>query len=241
MIGWPAGPSDPILADDEVHVWAVALAVGTQRLAELLELLDDEERGRAARFVHVPSRQQFIVARALLRILLGRYLNQPRSEVRFASSPQGKPLLADEPALHFNVTHTQDVALIAFTRLGPVGIDIERSRPYPGHRDMAERFFTPGEAAALRSLPIDSSDEAFFHVWTRKEAFLKAVGLGLSHGLERFEVSVPPDEPARILHIDGDVRAAERWSLSVLTPAAGYVGTLAIETREHRLICWSAK
>jgi 4'-phosphopantetheinyl transferase len=105
---------------------------------------------------------------------------------------------------------------------------------------MAERFFTPAEAAALRSLPADRSSEAFFHIWTRKEAFLKALGLGLSHGLERFAVAVPPDEPVRILHIDGDPAAGARWSLSELAPARGYVGALAIEAPAPRVLCWAA-
>jgi 4'-phosphopantetheinyl transferase len=237
MIAWSAGPLVPVLAADEVHVWAVALTVGGERVMELSALLDEEERGRSARFTHVPSRQQFTICRATLRVLLGRYLDLPPKMVRFAFGPQGKPVLASG-ALHFNVSHTQGMALIAVTRLGPIGIDVEQARTYPTHRDMADRFFTPAESAALRSLPVEASEEAFFHIWTRKEAFLKALGLGLAHGLERFEVSVPPNDPARILHIDGDRTAGDRWSLSVLEPAAGYVGALAVEALKHELKCW---
>jgi 4'-phosphopantetheinyl transferase len=239
MIAWPAGPLAPVLSADEVHVWAVALAVGPERLAKLLDLLDDEERRRAARYAHVPSRQQFIVSRAALRTLLGRYLDRAPQEVCFNSGPQGKPMLASPEDVHFNVSHTQGLALIAVTLQGPVGIDVEQSRHCPTYLDMAERFFSPAEAAALRSLPAERSAEAFFHVWTRKEAFLKALGLGLAHGLERFEVVVPPDEPVRILHIDGDPAAGARWSLMELAPALGYVGALAIEMPAARVICWA--
>ncbi len=241
MLAWPAGPSAPMLSPDEVHVWAVPLAVGPQRLAELRELLDEEERRRAARYAHVPSREQFIVSRAMLRTLLGRYLNRAPREVRFATGPQGKPVLPSPEGMHFNVSHTQGLALIAIARLGEVGIDVEQSRHCPTYLDMAERFFTPAEAAALRSLPADRSIEAFFHVWTRKEAFLKALGLGLSHGLERFEVAVPPEQPVRILHIDGDPAAGARWSLLELAPARGYVGALAVETPAPTVICWAAE
>jgi 4'-phosphopantetheinyl transferase len=241
MIAWPAGPSVPVLSPNEVHVWAVPLAVASERLAELLDLLDDEERQRAARYGHEPSRQQFIVSRAMLRTLLGRYLGQAPQTIRLASGPQGKPVLPSPEGVYFNVSHTQGLALIAIARLGEVGIDVEQARHCPTYLDMAERFFTPAEAAALRSLPEGRRIEAFFHVWTRKEAFLKALGLGLAHGLERFEVAVPPSEPVRILHIDGDPVAGARWSLLELAPARGYVGALAIETPEPSVRCWAVR
>jgi 4'-phosphopantetheinyl transferase len=138
--------------------------------------------------------------------------------------------------LYFNVTHSHEVGLIAFTRRAEVGIDVERVRAYPGHLDMADRYFTPREVTALERLPPGAREHAFYHIWTRKEAFLKATALGLSYGLERFEVSVPPDDPARILHIDGDHAAAARWSITALSPASGYVGALAIEGTGHRIV-----
>ena len=222
------------LLADEIHVWSVPLAVGHRRLAELASVLADEERLRAGRYSHGPSREQFVVARAMLRVLLGRYLGIPHAALRLGAGPQGKPCLSGRE-LYFNVSHTHGLALYAFTRRGEVGIDVERIRSCPTHLDMATRFFTPREAAALRTVPPGRSEEAFFHVWTRKEAFLKALGLGLSHGLERFEVSVPPDEPSRVLHIDGDPRAAASWALHSLVPAPGYVGALASHGPAARL------
>jgi 4'-phosphopantetheinyl transferase len=216
----------PSLSGDEVHVWSVPLAVGPRRLAELARLLVDEERQRAGRYVHVPTRDQFVVARSVLRALLGRYLDIPPASVRMGVTTTGKPRLAGGE-LHFNVSHTDGLALCAFTRRGEVGVDVERIRPCPTHLDMAARFFTPGEAGRLHTLPAGRSEEAFFHVWTRKEAFLKALGLGLTHGLERFEVSVPPDDPPRLMHIDGDAHAAAAWSLVSLQPGPGYVAALA--------------
>jgi 4'-phosphopantetheinyl transferase len=232
MSNWPSAPSLIALADGAVHVWSVPLAAGPQRLARLHALLDPEERQRAARYTHLASREQYVVARSTLRVLLGRYLDCAPEDVRLEAGAQGKPALAGGAAeLHFNVSHTSGLALVALTRVGPVGIDVEHVRPMPTHLDMAERFFTPRESAALRRLPAERSVEAFFQVWTRKEAFLKALGLGLSHGLERFEVTVPPDDPPRILHIDGSHEHGARWSLCVLDPAAGYVGTVAFEGR----------
>lgn len=216
------------LSAAEVHVWSVPLAAGAAELAGLLAGLADDEQERAASYRHVPSRERYVQARATLRALLGRYLDAPPRELRFAHAAQGKPALPGS-GLHFNVSHTDGLALIAVTRAGEVGVDVERLRPQPTHLDLAARYFTPAEATALRRLSASASEEAFFHVWTRKEAFLKAVGLGLAHGLERFEVSVPPDDPARVLHVEGDAAAGGRWHMQALAPAAGYVGTVAIE------------
>jgi len=217
------------LSAGEAHVWSLPLAATAEQLAALYATLSADERDRADRYRHEPSRQQYIQARATLRALLGCYLGVPPTELHFAHSEQGKPALPGA-GLHFNVSHSHGLALIALTREGEVGVDIERVRHHPTHLDLAARYFTRAEAAALRRLPPGASEEAFFQVWTRKEAFLKAVGLGLTHGLERFEVSVPPDDPARVLHIDGDPAAGARWSLAAMAPAPGFVGTLAIES-----------
>src|SRR5262245_2922989 len=216
------------LSAGEVHVWSVPLAATAEQLAAQFATLSADERERAERYRHEPSRRQYVEARATLRALLGRYLDAPATGLHFTHLAQGKPALPGGE-LHFNVSHSHGLALIAVTREGEVGVDVEHLRAQPTHLDLATRYFTPAEAAALRRLPAAASEEAFFHVWTRKEAFLKALGLGLTHGLERFEVSVPPDDPARVLHIDGDRAAGGRWSLVALAPAAGYVATLAIE------------
>jgi 4'-phosphopantetheinyl transferase len=222
------------LAKDEIHVWQLSLTLSSEQLDYLRELLSDDERERANRYMHRPSREQFITTRASLRMLLGRYLGMAPERIRLGTSNTGKPILVGG-GLYFNVTHSQEVGMIGLSYAGEVGIDVERVRAYPGHLDMADRYFTPNEVVALKRLPIGAREHAFYHVWTRKEAFLKATGLGLSHGLERFEVSVPPDDPARILHIDGDHTAGERWCMTKLEPAEGYVGTLAIEAHGKRV------
>ena len=217
-----------MLAPHEIHIWTVPLVVDPAELDRLRGLLSAPERERAARYLHAPSREQFTVTRARLRLLLGRYLGTEPACVEFGTSNTGKPTLPGT-GLSFNVSHTQGLALIAVAAGREVGVDVERVRTQPTHLDMATRYFTPGESRRLNALPPTESERAFFHVWTRKEAFLKAIGLGLSHGLERFEVAVPPDEPCRLLHIDGDADVAARWTLRNLDPAAGYVGALAVE------------
>jgi 4'-phosphopantetheinyl transferase len=146
-------------------------------------------------------------------------------------------MLAGAAPLSFNVSHSFGVALIAVRTGGEVGVDVERVRPFENDLGLAERFFCAAESVALRALG-EGRREAFFHVWTRKEAYLKAGGLGLSGGLERVEVSVPPDDPPRVLRIDGSEEAARRWSLRALLPLPGYVGALAMEGHDYPLRCW---
>ncbi len=238
---WPAPPPQVCLADDEVHVWCAVLDRPPHELGRLAELLSADERTRVERSRSPVVRREFTAARALLRTLLGRYLCCDPRTVRFRSGPQGKPELADCPwhrPVHFNVTHSHGLALYAVTVRGAVGIDVELLRPFNDPMGMAERYFSPWEHHALLGLDEAVRSEAFFRTWTRKEAFLKATGLGISYGLERVEVTVHPHETARILRLDGDERPAKRWSLHTLHPAHGYVGTLALETHEYRLVTW---
>jgi 4'-phosphopantetheinyl transferase len=237
---WPVAPPGIKPAADDVHVWAVALDRPADEVAELAALLSNEEQGRAAKFRHSPSRKEFIVARGLLRVLLADCMDMDPREVRFSQTSRGKPRLAGpEPTpVCFNVSHSHGLALFALTGRCEVGVDLERVRPFSDEMGLADRFFTPREAAALRALDAAGRLETFFRLWTRKEAYLKAHGLGLSFGLERVEVSHTPEDPAHVVHIDGDRRAAARWSLRTLAPAAGYVGALALQAHDYRLFCW---
>ena len=226
------------LAAGEVHVWSWALGRPAGEVARLLELLADDERERAGRYLHVPAREQFVAARAGLRLILAGYLALDSARIAFTHGPAGKPALAHWPGLHFNVSHSADVALIAVTRRGEVGVDVERVRPFANDLGMAERFFSPYETGVLRSLEGERRRAAFFHAWTRKEAYLKARGQGLSYGLERVEVTLLPEEAARFLRIDGCERLAAQWSLHHLVPAVGCVGALTLHGHDYELRCW---
>ena len=234
---WPAPPGPVELAAGEVHVWCAALGRPPEEIAELVALLSADERARAARYRAPRAREEFQASRALLRVLLGRYLGRDPSRLEFRQGPQGKPALAGGARLSFNVSHSFGAALFAISAGGEVGVDLEQVRPFENDLGLAERFFCAGEWEALRALG-EGRREAFFHVWTRKEAYLKAGGLGLSGGLERVEVSVPPDDPPRVLRIDGAEAPAQRWSLRALLPLPGYVGALALEGHNYRLRCW---
>ena len=219
---------------DEIHIWTVPLSVDPAELTQFSGLLSDSERERAGRYLFARDREPFTITRARLRLLLGRHLGLDPRCVEFGTSNTGKPTLPGT-ALSFNVSHTRGMALIALALGMELGVDVECVRSLPTYLDMATRYFTPGEAQRLNALHPTESERAFFHVWTRKEAFLKAIGLGLSHGLERFEVSVPPDEPCRLLHIDGDTNIAAGWTLMNLELDEGYVGALAVEGQGYRV------
>src|SRR5262249_26367386 len=154
---------------------------GNPLLTRLREILADDERRRADRFHFEKDCRHFTAARGAMRILLAGYLAHRPEEVRFAYSNYGKPRLAAESKLCFNLTHSQGLALLAVTRGREIGVDVERLREMERDGEpLAERFFSPREAAVLRSLPTRLRREAFFHCWTRKEAYIKAHGMGLS-------------------------------------------------------------
>jgi 4'-phosphopantetheinyl transferase len=208
-----------MIGPNEVHVWYAELTA----TPEMLALLNDEERARAARFLGEAPREQFIAARATLRRLLGNLVGVAPEALRFGSTGNGKPILIDLPAeqaVPFNLSHSGQGMVLAVSREQEVGVDLEWLRPRETYREMAARYFTPREVASIMDL------RSFYAIWTRKEAFLKALGLGLAGGLERFAVTA--DDPARLLHFDGDPSAGERWTLESLEPRDGAIAAVAV-------------
>jgi 4'-phosphopantetheinyl transferase len=204
-------------------------------------LLAPEERARADQFVHEQHRRRFTAARAALRRLLGEVLRAPADALVFETGAHGKPALAGRwrGALEFNVTHAHELALYAVRTDGPVGVDVEWRRAVPDCLDIARSHFAPGERAALEAVSAADRELAFFRCWTRKEAFIKATGEGLSHPLDRFEVTLAPGDPPRFLSIDGDANAAAGWSLFSLEPAPGYLAAVAAPGRLALALRWS--
>jgi 4'-phosphopantetheinyl transferase len=238
--GWPEVAAVPALADGEVHVWRTPLEQPADRLEDLRRTLAPDERQRAERFHFDKDRRHFVAGRGLLRTLLGRYLGRDPGSLQFAYNPQGKPMLAGEGGgLRFNLAHSHGLALFAVSRGRELGVDLERIRPEFAGEPVAQRFFSPREVAALRALSGERRHEAFFVCWTRKEAYLKATGKGLSLPLDCFDVSLLPGEPAALLATRHDPTEVGRWSLRALAPAQGYAGALAVEGRGWRLRCGS--
>jgi len=234
-------PAKPLkLGSDEVHVWRASLDVTALQVQSLQQSLTGDEQKRAMRFYFRKDREHFIVARGLLRLILGRYLDIEPAQLRFWYSPYGKPALASEIGrnrLRFNVSHSHGLALYAITCGRELGVDVEFNRTDLAEEQIAERFFSPREVAALRALPANMQQKAFFRCWTRKEAYIKARGEGLTLPLDQFEVSLEPGKPAAMI-TNVDPQEVARWSIQELTPGPGYVAALAVEGHDWRLKCW---
>ena len=236
---WQTIPRPLALHADEVHVWRAGLDVDPARLRCWRETLSTEELARAERFHSPLHRDRYTAGRGILRSLLARYLGAPAGDFRFCVNAHGKPALdfgGGSVELHFNLTHSHNVALFAFTLSGEVGVDVEYIRPSHREMDLAERFFSPQEVDVLRTLPKSSQREMFFHCWTRKEAYIKARGAGLSINLASFTVSLAPDTCTHLPITGHDGPEAGRWCLRPLAPGEGYVGAVAAEGAD-----WSLK
>ncbi len=228
-------PACPALSDGEVHIWRASLAVGATRLAALWATLPPDERARAERLHFERDRASFVAARGLLRAILGRYLGTPADELRFAYGPHGKPSLAwpGAPGLHFNLAHSQGLGLYAVACHREVGIDVEQQRPDLDLAALARQVLSPGELAAWQALPAAARAGAFWRAWTRKEAYVKARGQGLTMPLGDLEAL---GEPA--LRIPADPAEAGRWSMCDVAPAPGYAAALAVEGQGWQLLLW---
>jgi 4'-phosphopantetheinyl transferase len=219
-------------ADGEVHVWQAPLDQFVPYLEELEATLSADEAQRAARFQFDHHRRWYTIGRGLLRVLLGRYTGQKPERIRLRYGPQGKPMLTVEhgwPELHFNASGSQGMALFAFASGREVGIDIEWKRPMPDADQIVANSFAPEEYAIWRTLPAAQRHEAFFACWTRKEAYIKAVGCGLSRELHHFAVTFAPGEPARLLYDHTDPAAVHRWFLRALTLDPDHAAALCLE------------
>jgi len=233
-------PSDLTFSSGHVHVWTVSLeppAVLLHRLAEALSL---EEQQRAARFRFDLHRNRFIAGRGLLRFILSLYLRLDPGQIKFVYGSHGKPALApsvNPDGLQFNLAHSDALALVAVSRSGLVGIDIEHVRPLDEMNQLVERFFAPRESRSFQKLPARLKPSAFFNLWTRKEAWLKATGDGIAHYLNRVEVSFLPGEPARLLSLPSELPLGGEWSLYDLTPPHGFAAALAVGWDEAIVSC----
>ncbi len=232
--------ANPPLPLNEVHIWHVWLHQPEAALAAYQSTLSLDELARAERFYFDRDRRRYIVARGQLRQLLAGYLDMTPAEIHFRYAAQGKPALAGDADVQFNVSHAQDVALIGFCRGAALGVDVEWIRPLSDMDAVAHRSFSAIEYADYLTMPPDRKPICFFNCWTRKEAFIKAVGEGLSYPLRAFAVTLLPGQPVRFRQIKGDTAAAAEWTLQSFQPAAGYVGALALKGTNWQVSLYAA-
>jgi 4'-phosphopantetheinyl transferase len=238
-VKWVFPPSRLALNAHEIHIWRITLDRPDWLVEHLRRWLAPDERARADRFHFDHDRARFIVMRGALRSILGGYLGAEPSQLQFVHGSHGKPTLSTPCGqLCFNVSHSKKLGLCAISRHSEIGVDLEYIHPVAEAELIADRFFSSQEKAMLQSLPANQRQAAFFNCWTRKEAFIKAIGEGLSHPLDQFDVAVVPGEPARFLSIGGDTQEALRWSLYHLSPGVGYTGALAAKGNDWQLSGW---
>jgi 4'-phosphopantetheinyl transferase len=232
-----------ILPDDEIHLWQSTLDLPPSSVERLLSTLSVDEVTRADRFYFARDRLRFVAGRAIMRDILGRYLNCRPEQISFVYNSYGKPGLDRSVActnIQFNLSHSSGRLVLAVGRRR-LGIDLEKIRPGIASEDVAAHFFAPAEVCELATVPVLYRVEAFFNCWTRKEAYVKARGEGLSTPLDAFEVSLAPGEPARLIKTVSDDTTSSGWALQALEPHPGFVAAIVAEKPEWttRLIQWS--
>jgi 4'-phosphopantetheinyl transferase len=233
---WKPRPNRLELAENEIHVWRASVECDETVLRQFEATLSSDEQARAERFVFPRDRNRFIAVRGILRELLGRYVSRPPADIEFDYGPQGKPGLSinlPQRQVQFNVSHSHGVALLAFARGRQLGVDVELVRPDIAREQIAERYFSPQEVMELRRLPPSLQDEGFFLCWTRKEAYIKALGGGLTVPLNSFQVSLTPGKPEELRAAD-----SSHWSLRSLRPDQRHVGALVVEGGGWELCSW---
>jgi 4'-phosphopantetheinyl transferase len=238
---WATAADTNHLSEGEVHLWRILLLQPEAVLRRCLQVLNEEEAARASRFHFERDRTRFTVARAALRSVLGHYLEIAPVDVQFRYGPQGKPELSLEHSaslLRFNLSHSGDYALLGVTRRAELGVDIEVIRPDFGTQEIAERFFSSSESRLLLDLPEEQKCESFFHCWTRKEAYIKALGGGLSIPLDSFDVAFVPGSDPALLRVAETPHEIARWRIYNLQAASGYAAAAMVEGQGHELRCW---
>ncbi|MBO0856853.1 MAG: 4'-phosphopantetheinyl transferase superfamily protein [Chloracidobacterium sp.] len=238
---WRIPPEEIALNDGEAHVWRSSIIQEPQVVSSLSGLLSPAEKERAARFYFLKDRLAFAVARGGLRVILSKYLKVDPRQIDFRYNFHGKPALAQEMGndmLRFNLSHSGEIVLYAVSRDREIGIDVEQLKEDFASQDIAGQFFAPSEVKALLDLPPKLQKQAFFNCWTRKEAFIKAIGEGLSFPLDQFEVSLIPGLKPKLLSIRGSVSECSKWSLYDLVLKSDYAAAVAVEGEDCQLKFW---
>jgi len=231
----PAPATRGSLESGEVHVLSVDLDAEPE---PFLALLSEPERERAARFHFDIHRRRYVVAHGSLRRILADELGVDPDGLAFSEGERGKPGLPAHADLEFNLSHSASCALVALTRAAPVGVDVEERRPIEHAVTIARRYFSPAEIVAFDALPEPERIPAFYRCWTRKEAYLKATGEGLSLPLVGFDVTLAPDESARFLRVDDRHEPETGWSLHDMSPAGNYAAAMALERTDVSVRAW---
>lgn len=235
---WRHSGSQPSLTDGEIHVWRIDLNQESSGVSAFFEMLSPDEKQKAEKYRFEKDRNHFAAARGSLRKILGVYLGVSPDQICFSYNRFGKPFLdAKNHQIRFNVSHSRGVALFAVTSGREIGIDIEFINNDFAVLKTAEKIFSPNETSTLKNLPSNLQTTAFFSVWTRKEAILKAIGEGFSYSPKQFTVSVIAEE-RETLSFANDFHKVRHWSLTTLPTEPDYTAALAVEGNIGTVCYW---
>jgi len=234
---WKSAPEvPPPLQKKEVHVWSSGLMPSKSALLGYWEILSEVEKDRSELFRFAKDRIAYVTAKGVLRKLLGHYLDVIPSTIQFEHNSFGKPFLAEAPhALQFNISHSGGIGLFGFAPDAEIGVDIEQVKSEIQVQKTAARFFSKNEADTILSLAKEDQVNAFFKCWTRKEAFIKGHGQGMSLPLDEFEVSVLDETLVELRRVAWDENEAKEWRLTSFDVAEGFVGAMACRTPVERV------
>lgn len=219
--------SIPLACDNEVYLYIQTLPVTEEFYDQFTAVLSPEEQQRAARYHFERDKKRFVAARGLLRYVLSAYLDQPAKDIVFYYGAQGKLFVVDK-AIQFNVSHSEDRILIGVGYHYPLGVDVEQMTRTVEITDIAARFFTVNESRQIQALSGDAQKRAFFNVWTRKEALLKAIGSGLSLSLQAYEVSVSDEAVSRVLACNAPSFDIHDWQIHSRVFADNYLAAAVV-------------
>jgi 4'-phosphopantetheinyl transferase len=238
---WNAPPTRFLLSRQDVHIWRAVLDLPSKNVQELKGSLSIDERMKAEHFTFERYKSQFIAARGILRLILACYLSVEPGVIRFCYEKDGKPRLQNafgKTGIQFNLSHSEGLALYVFTRDHEVGVDVEYMREISEMEQIVEQFFSVRERVFFGALPTSEKQETFFNWWTRKEAFTKATGEGLSYPLDRFDVSAAPGKSVELLRTVGGAKEGPRWSMWDVRPAEGFAGAFVVEGGSWEVHYW---
>jgi 4'-phosphopantetheinyl transferase len=235
---WKPAPARLLLGENAVHLWRINLDQASQSSAGFHRLLSAQEAGQAGKFHFERDRRRFGVSHGTLRVILGRYLDCAPQQVAFGTTAKGKPFLVQPAGLRFNLAHSHELALVAITSVGEIGVDVEHLRPLEDIDRLARQCFARQEYEQFNALSFPQNQQAFFNCWTRKEAYIKALGDGLSYPLDQFVVSLLPAEPARLVMVSEGPAEAQQWTLQAIELGEEYAAAFALRARNVVVQYW---
>jgi 4'-phosphopantetheinyl transferase len=236
---WYNVPDDLKINSSDIHLWRRKLESPDQEIQTLFNILNEEEKIKAKRFVFEKHQRRFIVARSTLKIILSNYLKIAPNQIGLKYSSRGKPTLIKDinpDKLEFNVSHSEELAIYGITRDRLIGVDVEYNRAMGDAEQLAKRFFCPQEYEIIRSLNSPEKEQTFFQLWTAKEAYLKATGEGISGGLDQIVVSLETINPFLALPNSG--KPLTDWTLFTLTPQTEYLASVVVQGNHCALKYW---